>query len=240
MSFFLDVILILILAGVAAIYFRRSIFAAATGAAALALAAVGASLLVGVLAPPVAENLIAPPAERSVANELADMFSAPHLDNGRDTVADLPLGHLVGERPEAYLHLLEEYSVSPEAVEAAWRSDPRPVTLLTAVTREYAAAFARSLVLLILTAVFTLILRLIAHRLEENLPPQRAYKGFKRVLPGLIGLVAGVFLLWTLVPVIGWLTSAAGGKTLILSPSMTRGAEWYSLLRMTDPLLLLL
>lgn len=240
MNFLLDVILIGILLAVVAIYCRRSIFAAATGAAALALAGVGAALLVGVTAPLVAENITGPLAERTVANELADMFSAPHYADGQDTVASLPLGDLVEQRPEAYLHLLEEYSVSPEAVETAYWADAYPSTVLTAITRDYAAAFAKSIVLPVLTAIFAVILRLIAHRVEENLPPQRAYKGFKRLLPGVIGALAGVILLWVLVPVIGWLVPATAGQTLMLTPAVLEQAEWYSLLRLTDPFLLFL
>lgn len=239
MSFLLDIVLIGILLATVAVYCRRSIFAAATGAAALAAAAVGAVLLVGVTAPPVAETVIEPLVERTVANELADMFSAPHYAVGQDTVAALPLGDLVEEEPEAYLRLLEEYSVSPDTVKAAYLADAYPRTVLIAITRDYAAAFAKSLVLLVLTAVFTLILRLIAHRVEQNLPPQRVYRGFKRLLPGLIGMVGGVILLWVLVPVIGWLVPVTAGQTLMFTPAILEQAEWYSLLRLTDPLLLL-
>lgn len=240
MNFLLDVILIGILLAVVAVYCRRSIFSAATGAAALALAGVGAALLLGVTAPLAAENITGPLVERRVANELADMFSAPHYSTGQDTVASLPLGDLVEQQPEAYLHLLEEYSVSPEAVQAAYMEDPHPAAVLAAITRDYAVAFARSLVLLVLTVIFAVILRLIAHQVEENLPPQRAYRGFKRLLPGLIGVLAGVILLWVLVPMIGWLVPATAGQTLMLTPAVLEQAEWYSLLRLTDPLLLLL
>lgn len=240
MSFLLDAILIGILLGTVAVYCRRSLFSALTGAAALAVAAVGAVLLAEAAAAPVAANLTAPLAERAVANELADMFSAPHYSNGRDTVASLPLGDLVEQEPEAYLRLLEEYNVSPEAVRAAYLDDSYPVTVLTAVTRGFSDALAKSVVLPVLTALFALILRLIAHRVEENLPPRRAYRGIKRLLPGAVGILAGVILLWVLVPVIGWLAPALAGKSLMFKPQVLEQAEWYSLLKLTDPLLLLL
>ncbi|MBO5797144.1 MAG: hypothetical protein J6R77_02230, partial [Clostridia bacterium] len=140
MSFLLDIVLIGVLALIVVMYGKRSIFSALCGLLSVALAAVGAVLLTGTVAAPLADYVVAPLVEQSAANELADMFSAPHLSGGRETVAALPLGELVAEQPEAYKQLLAHYSVQPEAVVAAYEQSPTSETVLVALTADYAAA----------------------------------------------------------------------------------------------------
>lgn len=239
MSFLLDIILMGVLALIVVIYAKRSIFSALSGLVSVAVAAVAAVLLTGVLAAPLSDYVIAPLVEQSAANELADMFSAPHLSGGRETVAALPLGELVSEQPEAYRQLLAYYSVEPETVGAAWAASQTSEAVLVALTAEYAAAFSRSGVLLLLTLVFSLLLRLIAQRIEQNLPPVRRYHGFKRLLPGLIGVAAGLLWSWVIATVIHWVVPVTAGQIFFLTPAVLRQTDWYRLLWWSNPLLAL-
>lgn len=234
MSFVLDVCLLVILLAAVALYARRSIFGALTGVTALAVAATAAALLTGTVSPAAESAVTAPLVERAAANELADMYSAPHLSSGRQTVAALPLGELVERQPEAYLQLLDEYSVAPQEVAAAYAASPSAETVLLALTGARSAAMAQSLVFMVLTAVFTLVLRLIAQRVEQNFPPAARYRGLRRLAPGALGALAGLVALWAVVAVLDWLVPTVQGQIWFLSEEMLDGADWFCLLRRTD------
>lgn len=237
MSFLLDIVLIGVLALIVVIYSKRSIFAAAAGLLSVALAAVGAIWLTAPVAAPLNDYVVAPLVEQAAAGELADMFSAPHLSGGRETVASLPLGDLVTEQPEAYLQLLRTYSVQPEAVAAAYAQTPTSETVLVALTADYAVAFSRAAVLIILTLALSLLLRFIARQIEQNFPPARRYRGFKKALPALLGAGAGLLWSWVIATVIHWVVPVVAGQVIFLSPDVLYATDWYRFLWWTNPLL---
>lgn len=56
-------------------------------------------------------GLVVPGQERKAANQLADMFSAPHQKDGMDTVKELDLRKLILERPAGFTDLCGRYHV---------------------------------------------------------------------------------------------------------------------------------
>ncbi len=240
MSFLLDVVLIVLLLVVAWIYANRSIFAAAASVIAALIAIVAAVLLTGVLSAPLCTHVVAPLTEQVAANEFADMYSAPHLSGGRETVAALPLGELVAEEPEAYRQLLDRYAVSAEEVAAAYEASPLPETVLVTVTAPFADALSRAAVFVLLSVTFTLVLQIVWRQIEQNFPPRRRYRGFKRLVPWLIGLAGGLLWCWVAAAVISWLVPTLAGRSLWLTPEVLAATDWYSLLKWTDPFLLLM
>lgn len=237
MSFLLDLCLLLILVGVVALYARRSIFAALTGLAATAIGLTAAVLLTGTVSPALSQAAVRPLVERAAANELADMYSAPHMSSGRRTVESLPLYELIEEEPEAYSRLLAEYNVDPADVRAAYAQNATSEAILVALTQARAAAFSDVLAFVLLSGLLALILRLIAHRIEQNFPPVGRYHGMRRFVPGLIGLPAGLIVLWGVVWVLCRLAPAVQGQTVFLSDTLLETADWFSLLRWSDPFL---
>lgn len=239
MSFLLDVLLLGIVLVEVVWYAKRTIFGALSGCVALALAAFAAFFLIGTVAPRLSDYVVTPLVEQAAANELADMYSAAHLSSGRETVAALPLGELVEQQPEAYAQLLNRYSVEPAAVRAAYEADPSPVTVLTALTQARATAISRAVVFVLLTALLRVLLGLIAGRVEQNFPPTPRYHGVKRLVPGLLGIVAGLIVLWVLVAVLSWIVPVLQGQILFLSEETLQTADGFSVLRRSDPFLLM-
>lgn len=239
MSFVVDIVLIALMVLVVAVYAKRSIFSALSGMVAVALAAVGAMLLSAPLATPLADVTVRPLVEQAAAGELADMFSAPHLASGRETVATLPLGDLVREEPEAYKQLLTYYSVSPDTVAAAYAAEATPTAVLVALTGGYVEAISRAAVFLCLVAVFYVLLRLIARRIEQNFPPLRRYRGMKRWIPGLIGVPGGLVWSWVAVTIMHWVVPVTAGQLIFLTPKVLEMTDWYAFLQAINPLFLL-
>ena len=59
--------------------------------------------LSGVLQNTISDHVVSPMVERRAGNDLADLFSAPHGSNGKDTVHGLDLGKMVAERPAPFM-----------------------------------------------------------------------------------------------------------------------------------------
>lgn len=238
MGFLIDILLLGLLAGVVAIYARRSVFSAGFGALVVAISVVTAMFVTPLLAP-MAETLVRPSVEKSVAAALADMHSAPHAATPEQTVASLPLGDLIATRPEGYLHLLQEYGVAPETVEAAFLTAPQPMTVVHTVAEGVAAAITETLVYLLLAVAVAVLLHFVVRRIEQNLPPLRRYHGFKRVLPALFGVLAGLIWSFAAVLLLSRLVPAVAGKSVMFTPGTLKNADWYSLLERINPLPLL-
>lgn len=125
---------------------------------------------------------VAPHVERAAANSIADMFSAPHLENGRDTVADLDVQGLVEDDPPAFAKLLHHYGASIEELRAM-PPNSTSADYLAAITREYAAALSKSVLYAVLFTAFFLSARLAARRIELNLVPPAPLRGARRLIP---------------------------------------------------------
>lgn len=235
MSFVLDASLVLILLVVAWVFAKRSIFSAFSGALAILVAVVASLFLTSFAASYVSQYAVAPLVERSAANELADMFSAPHLANGRDTVAQLTVNKLVYEEPEAYTQLLRYYNVSAEEVRAAYRADPGADAVLTALTTECIERFSVAVAFLVCTVVLYIVLRLIARRIEENFPPQRKYRGFRKILPCFAGFLSGLLWCWAAAQVLSLIFPAVEGMQMFFTPAVLAKTDLYALLTAWNP-----
>lgn len=236
MSFLIDIALIGILAVVVAVYARRSIFSAGFGVLVTAVAVVAALLITPFLSPTVADTFIQPLTEKPIATALADMHSAPYASTVEQTVAYLPLGEMIVEQPEGYVQLLEEYRVTPETVLEAYYALPLPMTVVHTIAKGYAAALAQAVVFLLLAVLLAVLLQFIVRRIEQNLPPQRRYRGFKRVCPPLFGVMSGLIWSFAVVTALSWAVPAMAGKLLFLTPDVLEKTDWYALLHRLNPL----
>jgi hypothetical protein len=103
--------------------------------------------------------------------------------------------------------------------------------------QDYAVAFSRAAVLIILTLALSLLLRFIARQIEQNFPPARRYRGFKKALPALLGAGAGLLWSWVIATVIHWVVPVVAGQVIFLSPDVLYATDWYRFLWWTNPLL---
>lgn len=236
MSFLVDIVLIGILLLVVVAYARKSIFSAGLGTAATAVAVVASLLLTPLLSPWVAEYAFTPLTEQVVANELADMHSAPHLATAEETVAALPLDAMLTERSEGYLQLLEKYGVTAETVEAAYRDLPQGIAVVRSIAAPLATALSETAVFLLLSLLLTVILTLIVRRVEQNLPPQRRYHGIKQAVPALFGALSGLVWSWVATLVLSWVVPVASGYLVFLTPSVLENTDWYTWIQLINPL----
>lgn len=236
MSFLVDIVLIGILLAVVTVYARKSIFAAGLGTLATAIAIVAALFLAPLAASPVSEYALTPLIERTVAGELADMHSAPHLPTVEKTVATLPLRDMITERSDAYLHMLSKYHVTPETVETVWRTEGTGTAVVRCVAAPLAAVLSETAVFLLLCLVLTLILQLIVRRVEQNLPPLRRYYGIKRVVPPLFGVVCGLLWSWVAAAVLARVVPQTAEQLVFLTPEVLERTDWYRWLHSINPL----
>ena len=239
MGFLMDILLLGLLAGVVAMYARRSIFSAGFGVLVAVIASVAALFTAPFVAPTVSDALVRPSVEKSVAVALADMHSASHAATPEETVASLPLGELVTAQPDGYVQLLKEYSVSPDTVEAAYAAAPQPMTVVHTVAEDFANTIAETLVFLLVMMVAAVLLYLIVRRIEQNLPPLRRYHGFKRALPALFGVLGGLVWSFAVVTAVSRIVPVMAGKSVLFTPDALKNADWYSLLERINPLPLL-
>ena len=68
---------------------------------------------------PLAENVFRPPVSRAAAYDLADLFSAPHLETGEATVQALSFDRMLEEGPAPFTEVLRKYGTTLEAVRDA-------------------------------------------------------------------------------------------------------------------------
>lgn len=239
MSFLVDIVLIGILAAVVTVYARKSIFSAGMGTLATAVAIVAATVLAPLAAPPVAAYTVTPFVEKTVAGEIADMHSAPHLSTAGETVAALPLGDMITERSDGYLHLLSKYHVTPEAVETVWRTEGSGVAVVRCIAAPLAAVLAETAVFLLLCLVLMLVLQLIVRRVEQNLPPLRRYRGIKRAVPLLFGVLCGLLWSWVAAAVLARVVPQTAEQLVFLTPEVLEKTDWYRWLQSVNPLTLI-
>ncbi|MBE6757059.1 MAG: hypothetical protein E7552_00720 [Ruminococcaceae bacterium] len=236
MSFLVDIVLIGILLAVVSVYARRSVFSAGIGTLATAVAVVAAVFLTPLAAPFVAEYAAAPLTERAVAEELADMYSAPHLETAEETVAALPIADMLAARPDTYLRLLSKYHVEHAAVQAAFRADFEGISVVRTIAAPLAEVLAKTTVFFLLCLVLNLILQLVVRRVEQNLPPQRRYRGIKRAVPPLFGVLCGLVWSWVAVTVISWVVPQTAEQLVFLTPAVLERTDWYRWLQSINPL----
>lgn len=229
MGFLLDLICAVILAASVFLFARRSISSSllAMGSWLLALClGAAAALPLASLAGP---KWVAPHVERAAANSIADMFSAPHLENGRDTVADLDVQGLVEDDPPAFAKLLHHYGASIEELRAM-PPNSTSTDYLAAITREYAAALSKSVLYAVLFTAFFLSARLAARRIELNLVPPAPLRGARRLIPAAIGLAAGWIAVLSLSVLLEWLLPYVGRDAVFFNGETLKNAGFYQIL----------
>ncbi len=239
MSFLVDIVLIGILLAVVTTYARKSIFSAGMGTLATAMAVTAALFLAPLAATPAAEITLTPLTERAVAEEFADMYSAPHLATPEKTVAALPFAQMIDEQTESYRRLLEKYHADAATVEAAYRAHPEGITVVHSIAAPFATTLTKAGVFLLISLLLTVVLQLIMRRIEQNLPPQRRYRGFKRVIPPLFGVLSGLLWSWVAIIVLSWVVPVAAEQLVFLTPAVLQQADWYRWLHSISPLALL-
>lgn len=238
MSFLVDIVLIGILLAVVTVYARKSIFAAGVGTLAAAVAIVAATFLTPLVAPTVAAYTVTPLVERTVAGELADMHSAPHRSTVEETVAALPLDEMIAEHSERYVHLLEKYHVSSEAVKDVWHTEKTGVAMVRCLAAPLATVLSETGVFLLLCLVLNVILQLIVRRVEQNLPPLRRYRGIKRAVPPLFGVLCGLLWSWVAAAVLAQVVPQMAQQLVFLTPEVLEKTDWYRWLQSINPLTL--
>ncbi len=236
MSFLVDIVLIGILVAVATAFARKSVFSAGFGTLVTVVGIVAAVFLTPIAAPLAAEYTLAPLTERAVAEELADMYSAPHLATPDETVASLPLETMIAEQSEPYLQLLQKYYVEPSTVQAAWQAQPDGGALVRCIAAPICSAVSEGAVFLLLAVVLTVVLQLVVRRVEQNLPPQRRYRGIKRVLPLLFGVLCGLLWSWAATLVLSRVVPPAAEQLVFLTPAVLEATDWYRWLHSINPL----
>jgi len=91
-------------------------------------------------------------------------------------------------------------------------------------------------VFFLLCLVLNLILQLVVRRVEQNLPPQRRYRGIKRAVPPLFGVLCGLVWSWVAVTVISWVVPQTAEQLVFLTPAVLERTDWYRWLQSINPL----
>ncbi len=231
MGFVLDGILLLLIVVPAILRRRQPVSASLLTLLAVIGAVTGAYFLSVPAARPLAEYAVAPAVERAAANELADMVSIPHGENGRETAARLPADRLLQDMRDPLSGMADRYGTSLDTLE---RAGADSVALLLALTGDYSRTIARSLAFAVLVLLLFLLLRLLFRRVEMNLPPPKKAHGAARVLPVLAGALSGLVLATAFGLLLEWLAPYAG-QAPVLSRSVLDGADLHQLLQRIHP-----
>lgn len=191
MAFLINLICLVLLVWAVVRYRKLPTVSALLALAGIVLAGLAGLFLHGVAAIPVRTYLVAPVVEKQAGNELADMFSAEHLETGMETVEKLDLAGLVSENPPAFAKMLDRYGVSIDTLRelpiSAVSAD-----ILRAVTVSRVDGIAESVAFLVVVVVIYLLMWLVRRRVELNLPPAPSCRGAAQLLPMGIGLLSGL------------------------------------------------
>lgn len=180
------------------------------------------------LAETVSERWTAPYAEKVAANDLADMLSMPHGENGRETIASLKgLDKLVKEKPAPYTEWLSTYRVTPEEAEKAYAESAE--ALLITVTSGCVYGITRGATYALLTIVTMLLCSFIIRKLEWNMvePVRRRGVSFTRVLIPVCGAVYGTLIVMQLTLCLEWVIPAVSGSSVIFTEEMLTKGTLY-------------
>lgn len=240
MSFLLDLICIAIVVGVALSCRTRSISSVLFSLLSLMVALVAGAFLTKPAAALLSNHVVQPLMENTIAGELADMFSAPHLSTGKDTVQELPVEELLIKHPVAFDKLLTKYGADYDSVRAAYTQSPEPYTLLTSIAGGFSLGLSSGAAFLTLFLLFLLLARFITRRIEENLPPPKRVKGFRRSLPLLAGVLYGIGFVWALVLLLEWIVPYLSGVTLFFDTNSLLQTNIYAFFKKFHPIIPLL
>ena len=231
MNFVLDLLGLLLIALLVLLYWKRSVPDALLTVTAAALALTAAALLCRPVTDHLTRPLLQPIIEQSAANELADLFSAPHLNSGADTVAALDLSQTVASDAPAYRTLLARYAADPEAVLLAYQAEGTSLAVLQAIAAPLTDLLAHAAAFLLCWAAAGVLLLLIARRVARNLPPPSPVRGAMHLPAALLGLISAYILLCGLQLLLAWLIPAGAGRVIFLENSSADRSMLHALLK---------
>ncbi|MBR7091644.1 MAG: hypothetical protein IKI50_00465 [Clostridia bacterium] len=219
MNFVLDLLGALLIIFLVLLYWKRSVPDALLTVTASILALTAAVFLCRPVTDHLTRPLLQPAIEQSAANELADLFSAPHLSTGADTVAALDLSQTVISDAPAYRTLLARYAADRETVLRAYQTEGTPYAVLHAVASPWTELLAHAAAFSLCWLVLNVLLRLIARRIARNLPPSSPVRGAMHLPAALLGLISAYILLCGLQLLLAWLIPAGAGRIIFLENS---------------------
>lgn len=233
MGFVVDGLLLLLIAGTAIFSRRQSVSTALLTLLAVVCAVTGAYFLSPLAAQPLSDYVMTPAIEKTAANELADMVSVPHGENGRETVSRLPFDRLMREMKEPLSSMADRYGASLSKVEVAY-TQGGGLSALLALTADYSWTASRSVSFPALCLLLFILLRLLFRRIEMNLPPPGKIHGFRRALPVLVGAVSGALAAMALGLAFEWMAPYSG-QVPVLPRATLDSADLHRLLQRLNP-----
>lgn len=240
MSFLLDLLCAALMVLVVLALVKRPVSAALLTTLCFAAALTAGFFLSKPLSKYAADYVMAPIVEKQVGNDLADMFSAPHQDTGKETVKDLSFDWMLENRPTPFVNLVDKYGADMEAVAAAYYRQNAAVDLLTAVTAGYCEALSHGLVFLVLFLLCFALFRFITKRIENNLPPPHKMHTPQRLISLLLGCVCAVMVIFAVGILLETVVPYLEYDSVIFSVESLRSSFIYKYLNLINPFVQLL
>lgn len=177
MGFLLDGLIVLLFIVLAVLWRSRPVSSALFSLLSIVLALSAAAVFASLFSFPLAENVFRPPVSRAAAYDLADLFSAPHLETGEATVQALSFDRMLEEGPAPFTEVLRKYGTTLEAVRDAYALSPEPSTVLYTVCRGMSDMLGWVVLFGVLWIVFAVLIRWGTRRIEANLRPPKLAQG---------------------------------------------------------------
>lgn len=235
MGFLLDGAVVLLLILLAVLWRNRAVSSALFSFMSIALALSAAAVFASLLSVPIAAHVFRPSVSRAAAYDLADLFSAPHLETGEETVQALSFDWMLEEGPAPFTEILQKYGTTLEEVRDAYSLSPEPATVLRTVSRGMADMLGWVTLFGVLWVLFAVLMRWGAHRIEANLRPPKRLKGLRRLWPLLAALLSGVVIVWGVSLILERAVPYLEPRTLLLSRNMLDSAQIYTILNRINP-----
>ena len=236
MSFVLDIVCILPILLSVVFFWKRPWAEALLSVGSLILSLAVATLACAPLSEQLIQPAVTPAVESSAANELADLFSAPHGNDGHQTVADLPLAQLIEESPVAYQDILNRYTADEQAVAAAYRATPSGSVLLQSITKPWIKLFSDGAAFSALWLLSFILFWLIARRICHNLPPMSPVRGAGHLCSAAIGFLYGAVVVFGLHVWLCWAMPLIGSRTVLISAQAMQYSPVFSAVGRINPL----
>ena len=235
MSFLLDLIFAAVIIGMVLVWWNHAVSTSLFSLLSLFLSLTLAFFLSIPLSAPVVDGVLGPGIRASAANDLADLFSAPHLSSGEETVAQLSFDQMLREAPAPFVEVLESYGADLEQVRESYAASPEPETVLREVTDGFAAALSRSLCFAVLWVALGILIKLITRRIEGNMRPPARLRGLKRAIPPLVALAAAVVVIWGMSLPLRWMLPYLVAQDILFSETTLDSSFFYHFLNFLNP-----
>lgn len=235
MSFLLDLIFAAVIIGMVLVWWNHAVSTSLFSLLSLFLSLTLAFFLSVPISIPVADAVLGPGIRASAANDLADLFSAPHLSSGEETVAQLSFDQMLWEAPAPFVKVLDAYGADLERVREAYDASPEPESLLKAVTDTFIRDLSRSLCFAVLWVALGILIKLITRRIEDNMRPPARLKGVARVLPSLIALASSVAVIWGISLILQWMLPYLAARDILFNETTLDSSFFYHFLNFLNP-----